>query len=179
MEFPFTSTMQEVPTSETHKAPSKMSSFTGHSQHIKELKHGNTLSKKITDLFPAREGLVSDIPAGDVKIGNLFLQCINRDRVITIFSFVEGPHPHRHLHLVAHPAAQLLLQLLKLFSCCSAAAPAASVAPGAPSLLFCSFNTLVSPLTPSSTFSFMPHFICKCLYVNVTTNQSHKITLTK
>jgi hypothetical protein len=27
-------------------------------------------------LFPARESLVSDIPAGDGKIINLFLQCI-------------------------------------------------------------------------------------------------------
>jgi hypothetical protein len=72
MEFPFTSTMQEVPTSETHKASSKMSSFISHSQHNKELKHGITLSKKVTELFPAREGLASDIPAGDVKIGNLF-----------------------------------------------------------------------------------------------------------
>ncbi len=27
-------------------------------------------------LFPARESLVSDIPAGDGKIVNLFLQCI-------------------------------------------------------------------------------------------------------
>jgi hypothetical protein len=99
MEFPFTSTMQEVPTSEKHKVPSKMSSSIDISQHNKELKHG--------DIY----------------------------RVVTIFSFVEGPHPHRHLHLVAHPPAQLLFQLLKLFSCCSAAAPAASAAPGAPSLL--------------------------------------------
>jgi hypothetical protein len=27
-------------------------------------------------LFPARESLVSDIPAGDGKIANLFLKCI-------------------------------------------------------------------------------------------------------
>ncbi len=31
----------------------------------------------ITKLFPARESLVSDIPAGDGKIVNLFLQCIH------------------------------------------------------------------------------------------------------
>ncbi len=30
----------------------------------------------IIKLFPARESLVSDIPAGDGKIANLFLQCI-------------------------------------------------------------------------------------------------------
>jgi hypothetical protein len=72
MEFPFTSTMQEVPTSETHKASSKMASFIDHSQHHKELKHGNTLSKKVTELIPAREGLVTDIPAGDVKIVTFF-----------------------------------------------------------------------------------------------------------
>jgi len=29
-------------------------------------------------LFPARESSVSDIPAGDEKIANLFLQCIGR-----------------------------------------------------------------------------------------------------
>ncbi len=29
----------------------------------------------IIKLFPAREGLVSDIPAGDGKTANLFLQC--------------------------------------------------------------------------------------------------------
>ncbi len=29
----------------------------------------------IIKLFPARESLVSDIPAGDEKIANLFLQC--------------------------------------------------------------------------------------------------------
>jgi hypothetical protein len=29
----------------------------------------------IINLFPARESLVSDIPAGDGKIENLFLQC--------------------------------------------------------------------------------------------------------
>jgi hypothetical protein len=67
MEVPFTSTMQEVPTSETHKAPYKMSSFIDQSQQNKQLKHGNTLSTRATDLFPDRESLVSDIPAGDVK----------------------------------------------------------------------------------------------------------------
>ncbi len=36
---------------------------------------GNTVIK----LFPARKGLVSDIPAGDGKTANLFLQCGGRD----------------------------------------------------------------------------------------------------
>ncbi len=31
--------------------------------------------KYIVKFFPARESLVSDIPAGDGKIANLFLQC--------------------------------------------------------------------------------------------------------
>jgi hypothetical protein len=37
----------------------------------------------LTKLFPARESLVSDIPAGDGKTANLFLQCVRRilDRV--------------------------------------------------------------------------------------------------
>ncbi len=34
---------------------------------------GNNLY--ITSLFPPRESLVSDIPAGDGNIGKLFLQC--------------------------------------------------------------------------------------------------------
>ncbi len=35
-----------------------------------------TLPGREFELFPARESLVSDIPAGDGKIANLFLQCI-------------------------------------------------------------------------------------------------------
>jgi hypothetical protein len=35
----------------------------------------NTLWPGIIKLFPVRESLVSDIPAGDGKIINLFLQC--------------------------------------------------------------------------------------------------------
>jgi hypothetical protein len=31
----------------------------------------------IIKLFPTRENLVSDIPAGDGKMANLFLQCIS------------------------------------------------------------------------------------------------------
>jgi hypothetical protein len=31
--------------------------------------------RAIINLFPARESLVGDIPAGDGKIANLFLQC--------------------------------------------------------------------------------------------------------
>jgi hypothetical protein len=34
-----------------------------------------TEKKVIIKLFPARESLVSDIPAGDGKNNNLFLQC--------------------------------------------------------------------------------------------------------
>ncbi len=33
------------------------------------------VSQNRVKLFPARESLVSDIPAGDGKIANLFLQC--------------------------------------------------------------------------------------------------------
>jgi hypothetical protein len=32
-----------------------------------------------TSLFPPRESLVSDIPAGDGKMANLFLQCVGAD----------------------------------------------------------------------------------------------------
>jgi hypothetical protein len=35
-----------------------------------------TVQKVILKLFPARESLVGDIPAGDGKIANLFLQCM-------------------------------------------------------------------------------------------------------
>ncbi len=35
----------------------------------------NSPWRVIIKLFPARESLVSDIPAGDLKIDNLFLQC--------------------------------------------------------------------------------------------------------
>ncbi len=35
----------------------------------------NSTRTGIIKLFPAREGLVSDIPAGDGKTANLFLQC--------------------------------------------------------------------------------------------------------
>ncbi len=33
-------------------------------------------AKKVIVLFPPKESLVSDIPAGDGKIGNLFSQCM-------------------------------------------------------------------------------------------------------
>jgi hypothetical protein len=33
------------------------------------------LSADLYGIFPAGESLVSDIPAGDVKVVNLFLQC--------------------------------------------------------------------------------------------------------
>jgi hypothetical protein len=35
----------------------------------------NSAWREIIKLFPARESLVSDVPAGDGKIANLFLQC--------------------------------------------------------------------------------------------------------
>ncbi len=38
----------------------------------------------ITKLFPARESLVSDIPAGDGKIVHLFLQCMIEGNVCCI-----------------------------------------------------------------------------------------------
>ncbi len=37
---------------------------------------GNNYIIKLTKLSPARNSLVSDIPAGDGKTANLFLQCV-------------------------------------------------------------------------------------------------------
>ncbi len=47
-------------------------------------------------LFPARESLVSDIPAGDAKIGNLFLQCSNCHPFLILLQLIRylyrSPH---------------------------------------------------------------------------------------
>ncbi len=47
---------------------------------------------KIIKLFPGRESFVSDIPAGDGKITNLFLQCTPRKPRISITYMEKGYH---------------------------------------------------------------------------------------
>jgi hypothetical protein len=70
---------------------------------LQTIRCANTLAKKVSDfpvpsrmsptklslagnnlitVFPARESLVSDIPAGDAKIANLFIQCAIRGKII-------------------------------------------------------------------------------------------------
>jgi hypothetical protein len=52
----------------------------------------------IYKLFPSRESLVSDIPAGDVKMANLFLQCTvgshrsreNNSKAVNLSHFYEN-----------------------------------------------------------------------------------------
>ncbi len=45
-----------------------------------------SLTTGTIELLPAREILVSDIPAGDEKTANLFLQCISISLYPTLFS---------------------------------------------------------------------------------------------
>ncbi len=40
----------------------------------------------ITELFLPRGSLVSDIPAGDGKLGNLFLRCTHKNKACTIYT---------------------------------------------------------------------------------------------
>jgi len=43
----------------------------------------------MTSLFPARESLVSDIPAGDGKLAYLFLQC-NKENAYDVLLWNKG-----------------------------------------------------------------------------------------
>ncbi len=46
--------------------------------------HSNSPRRGIIILFPARESLFSDIPAGVRKTANLFLQCIISPRIVNV-----------------------------------------------------------------------------------------------
>jgi hypothetical protein len=60
----------------------KVSHFPVHSRDVTyQTLPGNSPWPGIIKLFPARESLVSDIPAGDGKMANLFLQCMVATRL--------------------------------------------------------------------------------------------------
>ncbi len=59
-------------------------------------------------IFPAKEGLVSDIPARDGKIGNLFLQCVTfmNQKKWMAFSLIASLQP-QHNSAVIQPFGTL------------------------------------------------------------------------